>query len=92
METESSLPYTQQLAAGPFPEPLCFLPVPCSAYSLTLKTEAVRSSETSVMFYQTARYHIPKINTLYSDRHENLKSTAEEYSPLHHIRFLWDLF
>jgi hypothetical protein len=30
----------------------CFLLVPCMAYSLTLKTEAVRSSETSADFYQ----------------------------------------
>jgi hypothetical protein len=31
----------------------------CLAYSLTMRTEAIRSSETSVLFYWTAR-HTPE--------------------------------
>lgn len=46
----------------------------CSAYSSTIKTEAVCSSETSVNFYQTARYHIPVDCILHILNHENLKS------------------
>jgi hypothetical protein len=92
METESSLPYTQDLAAGPFPEPLCFLSAPFSAYSSTPKTEAVHSSEISVNFYQTTPYHIPEMSTLYSHRRENCKSKTEEYSPLLHIPLFWDSF
>jgi hypothetical protein len=33
---------------------------PCTTVRLTLKTEAVDSSETSVYFYQTIRCHVPK--------------------------------
>jgi hypothetical protein len=45
----------------------CMLLV-CSAYSLTLKTEVVSSSEMSVNFYQTTRHHKPDDGSLQSSR------------------------
>jgi hypothetical protein len=42
------------------------LPVAYFAYSSTLKIEAVRSSELSVNFYQTARCHIPEDDNVHS--------------------------
>jgi hypothetical protein len=46
----------------------------CSAYSSTLKLEAICSSETSVDFQRTTRRYIPKDRTLHNHRYENLKS------------------
>jgi hypothetical protein len=40
---------------------------------LTLKMEAVRSSEMSVNFYKTIRRQVPKDDSLHSDHCENLK-------------------
>jgi hypothetical protein len=37
----------------------------CFTYSSSLKLEAIRSSETSVNFYQTSRHHIPEDNTVH---------------------------
>jgi hypothetical protein len=51
---------------------LGFLFVPCFAYSLTLRMEALRSSETSVNFCYTTRRHIPDDSKPYSHRCENL--------------------
>jgi hypothetical protein len=39
-------------------------------YPSTLKMETVRSSETSVNFYQTTYYKIPENGTLYIHHHE----------------------
>jgi hypothetical protein len=50
------------------------VPVAYLAYSLILKMEAVRSSETSLKFYLTAQHHIPEESILHSHRCENLKS------------------
>jgi hypothetical protein len=52
---------------------------PCSPLvaeptSLTLKMEAIRTSETSVETQQTTRRHIPENDTLHNHRCENLKS------------------
>jgi hypothetical protein len=44
--------------------PPAFMPVSCSAYSVTLKMEAICSSETSVDFQQTTRHYIPEYSTL----------------------------
>jgi hypothetical protein len=41
-----------------------FLLVACTAYSLTLKMETARSSETSVKFYQNTRRHIAEESPL----------------------------
>jgi hypothetical protein len=46
------------------------------AYSSTLKIDAVRSSETSVDFYQTIRHHILEDSSLHSYRNENLKANG----------------
>jgi hypothetical protein len=46
----------------------------CSAYSSTLKMEAICSSETSVHFQQTTRRYIPEDSTLHNHCCENLKS------------------
>jgi hypothetical protein len=40
---------------------------------LTLKMEAVHSSDMSVRFYQTTRRHIPKDNALHTYCYENLR-------------------
>jgi hypothetical protein len=45
-----------------------------SAYSLTLKIEAVSSFETLVNLYQTTRRYTPEDSILYSHRLEDLKS------------------
>jgi hypothetical protein len=50
-----------------------FTLVTCPAY-LALKMEAICSSETSVDFQRTTRYHKPEDSTLYYHRCENLKS------------------
>jgi hypothetical protein len=42
--------------------------------SLTLKMEAICSSETSVVTQRTTRRHIPEDDTLYNHRCENIKS------------------
>jgi hypothetical protein len=54
--------------------PPAFTLVSCSAYSSTLKIEAICSSETSVDFQQTTRRYIPEDSTLHNHRCENLKS------------------
>jgi hypothetical protein len=46
--------------------PVCTL-VSCSAYSLTLKMEAMCSSEMSVDFQQATWYYIPEGSTLYAN-------------------------
>jgi hypothetical protein len=46
----------------------------CSAYSLTLQTEAIYSSETSVDTQRTTQRYIPEDGTLHKYRCENLKS------------------
>jgi hypothetical protein len=53
---------------------LCFMLVSCSAYCLTLKMEAVCSSETSVDFHWIAQCYIPEDRTLDSHCCETLKS------------------
>jgi hypothetical protein len=52
---------------------LCIL-VCWLAYLLTLKMEAIHSSETLVNFYQITWYHSSEYNTLHSHCNENLKS------------------
>jgi hypothetical protein len=49
-------------------------------YSSTLKTEAIRSSETSVNFQRTTRRYIPEDSTVHNHRCENLKSYIETFS------------
>jgi hypothetical protein len=49
-----------------------FTLVSCSAYSSTLKMEAMCSSETSVDFQRTTRRYIPEDSTLHNNRCENL--------------------
>jgi hypothetical protein len=44
------------------------------AYSSTLKTEAIRSSEISVDFYRSTRRYVPQARTLHSYRCEHPKS------------------
>lgn len=51
---------------------ICFLLVFCVAYALTLKIEAICSSETRGSLYSTQLYH-PKHCTLHSHYHSNLK-------------------
>jgi hypothetical protein len=46
------------------------------AYSSTLMMEAVCSSEMSLHFYQTTRYHIQENSTSHSQHYENFKSDA----------------
>jgi hypothetical protein len=48
--------------------------VSCSAYSSTLKMEAICSFETSVEFQRTTRRYIPEDSTLHNHRCETLKS------------------
>jgi hypothetical protein len=43
------------------------------AYSLTLKMQTVRSSETSLKFYRTVRRYIPEDNTPHSQSCQNLE-------------------
>jgi hypothetical protein len=54
--------------------PPAFTLVSCSAYSSTLKMEAICSSETSVDFQRTTQRYIPEDGTLHNHRCENLKS------------------
>jgi hypothetical protein len=54
--------------------PPAFTLVSCSAYSSTLKMEAICSCETSVDFQRNTRRYIPKDSTLHNHRCENLKS------------------
>jgi hypothetical protein len=46
----------------------------CSAYSSTMKMEAIFSSETSGDFQRTTRRYIPEDRALHNHRCENLKS------------------
>jgi hypothetical protein len=48
--------------------------VSCSAYSSTLKMEAICTSDTSVDFQRTTRHCIPEDSTVHNHRCENLKS------------------
>jgi hypothetical protein len=50
--------------------------------SLTLKMEAICSSETSVETQQTTRRHIPEDDSLHNHHCENLKSYMEKV--IHH--------
>jgi hypothetical protein len=50
----------------------CFTLVSCSAYSLTLNTEVIFSSETSVCFQRITWRYIPVDRTLHNYRCENL--------------------
>jgi hypothetical protein len=54
--------------------PPAFTLLSCSAYSSTMKMEAMCSSETSVDFQRAIRRYIPKDRTLHNHRCENLKS------------------
>jgi hypothetical protein len=54
--------------------PPAFTLVSCSAYSSTLKLEAIYSSESSVDFQRTTRRYMPADGTLPNQRRENLKS------------------
>jgi hypothetical protein len=54
--------------------PYAFTVLSCSAYSSTLKMEAICSSETSVGFQRTTWRYIPEDSTLHIHRCENLKS------------------
>jgi hypothetical protein len=57
--------------------------VSCSAYSSTLKMEAIFSFETSVDFQRTTQRYIPGGSTLHNHRCENLKSYKEKYVPMY---------
>jgi hypothetical protein len=57
----------------------CSTQVSCLAYPSTLKMEAKFSSEMSVDFQQTTRYHIPEDSILHNYRCENLKSEYQTY-------------
>jgi hypothetical protein len=59
--------------------PPAFTLVSCSAYSSTLKMEAICSSETSVDFQRTTRRYIPEDSNIYNHRCENLKSYKHEH-------------
>jgi hypothetical protein len=50
-----------------------FILVSCSAYSSTLKIEAIYSLETLVDFKQTIWCHIPEDSTIHKHHCENLK-------------------
>jgi hypothetical protein len=66
-EISSAKPATKQV-------PPAFTLVSCSAYSSTLKMEAIFSSETSAETRRTTRRHIPEDDSLHNHRCENLKS------------------
>jgi hypothetical protein len=51
-----------------------FLLGPCSAHSSTLTMEAVRSSETLLIYSGQQQSHVPSDSTIYNHRCENLKS------------------
>jgi hypothetical protein len=53
-----------------------FLLITCLTYCLTLKMEAVWSSETSVILYWNTRRHISGDGTLHSHHREDLKFNA----------------
>jgi hypothetical protein len=62
------LPNRPKCSLGPEDGSLCFrFLVGYSVYSSTLEMEAVRSSETSVNFYQTTRRQIPENSTHQSE-------------------------
>jgi hypothetical protein len=62
----------------------CFLIPTSLSFSLTLKMEAVRSSETSLNFYRSTRHHIPEDSTLRNHRCKNIKLTI--------LGFVWRPF
>jgi hypothetical protein len=53
-----------------------FLLIICLTCCLTLKTDAVRSSETSVISYWSTRRHISGVGTLHSQHREDIKFNA----------------
>jgi hypothetical protein len=65
--------------------PPAFTLVSCSAYSSTLKKEAICSSETSVDFQRTTRLYIPEDSTLHTHRSEDLKSYIESRPYIVHV-------
>jgi hypothetical protein len=58
---------------------VCFMLIPCWAYSLTLKMEAICSSRTSVDFYRTIWCYIPKDKSS-SFFHMNMKTCAGSWA------------
>jgi hypothetical protein len=60
--------------AEPLSLPPAFTLGYCSAYSSTLKMEAICSSEISVVIQRITRRYIPEDDTLHNHRCENLKS------------------
>jgi hypothetical protein len=67
----------------------CFLPL--SAYSSTVKTEAVLASETSVNFFQTTRRHIPEGSKACGSLSPDNKPRAQLKSPSNGQRS-WPIF
>jgi hypothetical protein len=65
---------------------LCFHAGFLLAYSLTLKMEAIYSSETSVDFQRTTRRYIPEVNTLH-----NIKRKLHSDRPNEWCRIWGDL-
>jgi hypothetical protein len=57
------------MPCSPLKAELCLPPaftlVPCSAYSSTLKMEAICASETSIVFQRTTRRYNPEESTLH---------------------------
>jgi hypothetical protein len=73
--------------------PPALTPFSCSAYSSTLKTEAIYSSETSLDIQRTTRRYIPEDSTLRYHRCENLKSYSKiHYKLLDHLLILQIFF
>jgi hypothetical protein len=70
---------TNQKEAGSKGAPLCFLLVSHLPYSLTLKMEAIRSFETSVTFYGTARRFIPEDGAVRRHRGEILSNAPQRF-------------
>jgi hypothetical protein len=54
----------------------------CWSYNFNLEMEAVRSSETSVNFYQTIRRHIPEDSSLNTVL-RNIGKHGPDYTPSH---------
>jgi hypothetical protein len=63
-----------QMARRIFGWPLAFTLVSCSAYSRTLKTEAICSFETSVNFQRTTRRYIPEDTFLHKGSISELRT------------------
>jgi hypothetical protein len=69
--------------------PFVFALVSCSAYSLTLKMEAIRSSETSVVFQRTTRRYILDFDTFYFVGVKCWKGNSGQRKDIH-ILLWWD--